>query len=52
MKQWKVRTHLLLLAGTLLTSLMCIGALGLYGMRSTVQDWRRFTSTGSSRCRT
>ncbi|POA17988.1 methyl-accepting chemotaxis protein [Pseudomonas sp. FW300-N1A1] len=37
MKQWKVRTHLLLLAGTLLTSLMCIGALGLYGMRSTVQ---------------
>ena len=37
MKQWKVRTHLLLLAGTLLTSLMCIGALGLYGIRSTVQ---------------
>jgi len=37
MKQWKVRTHLLLLAGTLLSSLMGIGVLGLYGMRSTVQ---------------
>lgn len=37
MKQWKVRTHLLLLAGILLSSVMGIGALGLYAMRSTVQ---------------
>ena len=37
MKQWKVRTHLLLLASLLLSSVTGIGALGLYGMRSTVQ---------------
>ena len=37
MKQWKVKTHLLLLAGILLGSLTGIGALGLYGMRATVQ---------------
>lgn len=37
MKQWKVQTHLLLLAGILLSSLTGIGALGLYGMRATVQ---------------
>jgi methyl-accepting chemotaxis protein len=37
MKQWKVKTHLLLLAGILLGSLTGIGALGLYGMRTTVQ---------------
>ena len=37
MKQWKVKTHLLLMAGILLGSLTGIGALGLYGMRATVQ---------------
>ena len=37
MKQWKVKTHLLLLAGILLSSMTGIGALGLYGMRATVQ---------------
>ena len=37
MKQWKVKTHLLLLAGILLSSVTGIGALGLYGMRATVQ---------------
>jgi len=37
MKHWKVQTHLLLLAGILLSSLTGIGALGLYGMRATVQ---------------
>ena len=37
MTQWKVRTHLLLLASLLLSSVTGIGALGLYGMRSTVQ---------------
>ena len=37
MKQWKVRTHLLLLATLLLSSMLGIGAMGLYGMRATVQ---------------
>ncbi|MGO4309002.1 methyl-accepting chemotaxis protein [Pseudomonas sp. KB_15] len=37
MKQWKVQTHLLLLAGILLSSMIGIGALGLYCMRTTVQ---------------
>jgi methyl-accepting chemotaxis protein len=36
MKQWKIRTHLLLMAAILLTSLLSIGALGLYGMHSMV----------------
>ena len=37
MKQWKVRTHLLLLAAVFLASLLGIGALGSYGMYSMVQ---------------
>lgn len=38
MASWKIRTHLFLLAGSLLLGLLCVGGLGLYGMRSTVHD--------------
>ena len=37
MKSWKIRTHLFLLIGTLLSSLLLVGLLGLSGLRSTVQ---------------
>ncbi|KAF2395372.1 Methyl-accepting chemotaxis protein McpQ [Pseudomonas frederiksbergensis] len=36
MESWKVRTHLFLLAGFLMFGLLCVGGLGLYGMRSTL----------------
>jgi methyl-accepting chemotaxis protein len=35
MNNWKIRTHLLLLAGTLLCALLAIGLLGLYALKST-----------------
>lgn len=38
MANWKIRTHLFLLAGALLLGLLCVGGLGLYGMQSTVRD--------------
>ncbi len=37
MKNWKIRTHLLLLAGSLLLGLFCVGGLGLFGLQSTVR---------------
>lgn len=36
MKSWKIRTHLLLLAGVLLTALLAVGLLGLHGLKTTV----------------
>jgi methyl-accepting chemotaxis protein len=36
-KKWKISTHLFLLAGGLLFSLLCVGALGLYGLQTTVK---------------
>ena len=36
MKSWKIRTHLFLLIGTLLSSLLLVGLLGLHGLQSTV----------------
>ena len=35
MNNWKIRTHLLLLTGTLLCALLTIGLLGLYALKST-----------------
>ncbi|WP_373388757.1 methyl-accepting chemotaxis protein [Pseudomonas alcaligenes] len=37
MKSWKIRTHLFLLIGTLLSSLLLVGLLGLHGLQSTVR---------------
>ncbi|MFZ3153778.1 MAG: methyl-accepting chemotaxis protein [Pseudomonas sp.] len=37
MKNWKIRTHLFLLAGCLLLGLLCVGGLGLYGLQATVK---------------
>jgi len=37
MKNWKIRTHLLLLSGCLLFGLICVGGLGLYGLQTTVK---------------
>jgi methyl-accepting chemotaxis protein len=37
MKNWKIRTHLFLLSGCLLLGLLCVGALGLYGLKTTVK---------------
>jgi methyl-accepting chemotaxis protein len=37
MKNWKISTHLFLLAACLLLSLLCVGGLGLYGLQSTVR---------------
>lgn len=37
MKNWKIRTHLLLLSGCLLFGLLCVGGLGLYGLQTTVK---------------
>ncbi|MFW0753657.1 methyl-accepting chemotaxis protein [Pseudomonas sp. H11T01] len=36
MESWKIRTHLLLLTSALLLGLLCVGGLGLYGMKSAV----------------
>ncbi|RJG12430.1 methyl-accepting chemotaxis protein [Pseudomonas cavernicola] len=36
MNNWKIRTHLFLLAGSLLLGLLCVGGLGLYGLQTTV----------------
>ena len=36
MKSWKIRTHLLLLAGALLSALLAVGLLGLHGLKATV----------------
>lgn len=37
MNNWKIRTHLFLLAGCLLLGLLCVGGLGLYGLQATVK---------------
>jgi methyl-accepting chemotaxis protein len=37
MKNWKISTHLLLLSGGLLLSLLCVGSLGLYGLQTSVK---------------
>lgn len=37
MDNWKIRTHLFLLTGALLLSLLCVGGLGLYGLQATVR---------------
>jgi methyl-accepting chemotaxis protein len=37
MKNWKISTHLFLLSGGLLLSLLCVGSLGLYGLQTTVK---------------
>ena len=37
MKNWKISTHLFLLATCLLLSLLCVGGLGLYGLQATVR---------------
>jgi len=37
MKNWKISTHLFLLAGSLLLGLLVVGGLGLYALQSTVR---------------
>ncbi|WAC44313.1 methyl-accepting chemotaxis protein [Pseudomonas sp. SL4(2022)] len=37
MKNWKIRTHLLLLSGCLLLGLLCVGGLGLHALQATVK---------------
>lgn len=37
MKSWKIRSHLLLLVAALLTGLLLVGLLGVYGLKTTVR---------------